>query len=99
MKTLLCILLLSSSLFAAHPKCEVKSSQSSQKLGTVSGTASGFQSGRVYVTLTQGNRKYTTVAEREGNWAISFADLETESKISCWQEGTGLVAETSLKHN
>jgi len=99
MKLIVIFSLLSSLLNAAQPKCKIKNNSFFQKLGTVSGQASGFQSGRVYVTLTQGGRKYTTVAEKEGNWALSFADLEPESKILCWQEGTGLTAEATLKKN
>jgi len=99
MKVGLLLLVLSFSLFAAHPKCEIKSNHSSQKLATVSGLASGFHSGRIYVTLTQGNRKYTTVAEKEGQWALSFADLGSESKIVCWQEGSGLMEEANFNRN
>ncbi len=87
------------SLKAAEPQCEIKHNNTLQKLSTVSGMVSGFQSGKVYVTLTNGNRKYTTVAEKEGRWALSFADLENSSEILCWQEGNGLTAKTTLSRN
>lgn len=99
MKFLAFVFTLGSILNAAQPKCEIKHHNSFQKLGTVTGLASGFQSGKVYVTLTQGDRKYTTIAQPEGHWALSFADLELESKVLCWQQGTGLTAEATLTRN
>lgn len=80
------------------PSCELESHRRNNKIGTVSGTASGFQLGKIYVTLTNGDRKYTTVAENNGHWALSFSDLEPSSEIICWQEGSALQATLSLKH-
>jgi hypothetical protein len=88
-----------SSLGVAVPKCHIKKNSSHQKVSTVSGIATGFQNGKIYVTLSNGNRKYTTVAERDGHWALSFADLEKKSEVVCWQEGNGLTAQNSTSQN
>ena len=82
-----------------HPSCEVQKRSSDKKLGIASGIANGFESGKIYVTLTNGSRKYTTVAENGGKWAISYADLDKKSEIFCWQEGTGLHAKSSWERN
>ena len=92
------ILLFLPFLSHGNPSCEIESHQWHNKMGTVSGVASGFQLGKIYVTLTNGERKYTTVAEKNGHWALSFPDLEPASEITCWQEGTPFHAKLSLKH-
>ncbi len=90
------IFLLLSHRCLAAPKCEIKNNTSRQDLGIVSGLASGFGSGKIYITLKNGPRKYTTVAEKTGHWSLSFAELENRSEILCWQEGNALTAGYSI---
>ena len=95
---LLFLIFLYAGVTLAAPSCEIKSQSVNKKVGTVSGIASGFQSGKIYVTLSNGNRKYSTVAEPNGQWALSFASLENKSEIVCWQEGNALTATQNLAH-
>lgn len=99
MKSLLFFFLSLSALGSADPKCHIEKNSFHQKISTVSGVATGFQSGKIYVTLSNGNRKYTTVAEKDGRWALSFAGLEKKSEVVCWQEGNGLTAQNSISQN
>jgi len=78
------------------PTCQISANQTTNKLSTVSGTSSGFQNGKVYVSISNGNRTYTTIAEKNGHWALSFANLDKKSEIVCWQEGNGLQAKQYL---
>jgi hypothetical protein len=96
MKRILFFFIFCSAFCSADPKCQIEKNSSHQKLSTVSGVATGFQNGKIYITLSNGNRKYTTVAERDGHWALSFADLEKKSEVVCWQEGNGLTAQNSI---
>lgn len=82
----------------ASPICEITHQSSDKKINVVSGRSSGFQQGKVYITLSNGTRNYTTVAEKTGLWAISFPSLEKKSDIVCWQEGNGKQAKTFATH-
>jgi hypothetical protein len=75
----------------------VEQHSQSNKIGTVSGIASGFEKGKIYVTLSNGLRKYTTIAESDGRWALSFAELEKSSEILCWQNGSSFQAKLSIE--
>lgn len=80
-------LLLTSSLWAAPPECNIDTSQPPERglLSMVSGNASGFQPGPVYVTVTNGEKKFTTMADRAGDWAIVYANIDSHSEVLCWQ--------------
>ena len=82
-----------------QPSCQVKNQSLNERLSVASGIATGFEPGKVYVTLTNGTRKYTTVAEKDGHWALSFPFLEQKSEILCWQEGNCLNAKNILEKN
>ena len=80
------------------PICQIDHRHQDRLLSVLSGTATGFAEGRIYVTVTNANRKYITLTDQDGKWALSYADIEPNSHILCWQDGHELTAETLLSH-
>jgi hypothetical protein len=71
----------------ATPECNIDPSfkDSTSVIAVISGTVKGFDPGAVYVTVTNGDKKYTTLVNREGKWALMYPSEATDSQVLCWQ--------------
>lgn len=76
-----------SALGSAAPECIIDAAQtdSTSLLATISGSVKGFELGVVYVTVTNGDKKYTTSISRDGKWALLYAPQVDDSQVLCWQ--------------
>jgi len=54
-------------------------------LGIVAGTAKGDAPAPVYVTVDNAGLLYTTLADRKGNWAVTFRYFSTTVTADAWQ--------------
>ena len=84
--TLMVLGLFAQSALAA-PECNIDPSynDSTSLLAVVSGDVKGFEPGPVYVTVTNGDKKYTTVVNREGKWALMYPSATADTQVLCWQ--------------
>lgn len=52
----------------------------------MTGHAAEFASGEpVFVTVTNGGKKYTTTAGQDGRWEVLIHNAGGETDILCWQ--------------
>lgn len=84
------LVLVASALFAA-PECNIdeRSSISDGLLDVITGNVKGFQSGPVYVTVTNSGKKFTTMAEKGGLWGVVYTNTEPSTEVLCWQPWKG----------
>ena len=88
--TVFALLTLVSAVHAA-PEClidqrETLPGESGPRLVEVlSGAAKGFASGPIYVSVSNGTRSFTTLADKNGKWAIVYADTVPHTEVLCWQ--------------
>lgn len=77
----------SSVVSLAAPECNIDPTynDSTSLLAVISGNVKGFEPGPVYVTITNGDKKYTTVVNREGKWALMYPSVVTDTQVLCWQ--------------
>jgi len=93
------VFLLTSMSFAA-PECLIDATQkdSTSLIAVISGSAKGFDVGPVYITVTNGDKKYTTLVNREGKWALMYPSLVMDTQVLCWQGWTtGKTMDVSAK--
>lgn len=78
-------------LLYGQPECNIDANPqiSDGLLALVSGNVKGFQPGPVYVTITNGTRKFTTMAEKGGLWAAVYVNTEGNTDVLCWQPWRG----------
>lgn len=88
MKWLLFTAALFSATSFAAPECLIDAEEkadSTSLIAVITGSVKGFEPGPVYVTVTNGPNKYTTIINREGKWALMYPSLTTDSQVLCWQ--------------
>lgn len=80
-------LLFFSSLAVAAPDCGTNlAGPVDTRLRLLSGKASGFDAAEpIFVTVTTGEKKYTTQANKDGNWEVLYGNFSGDSRLLCWQ--------------
>jgi len=71
----------------AAPSCDVTSiSPNDAVLAQVKGVAKGFDySEPVFVTVTNGGKRYTTQPDKDGRWELLFGNFALDTSLLCWQ--------------
>lgn len=88
------VALIASQVALAAPECLIDGNRDDGRLvNVISGQAKGFLPKEpVFVTVTNGNRKFTTQTDRAGFWATLYANETQETEVLCWQGLTAVRA-------
>ena len=88
---LIALPLIVSAMSFAAPECIVDASaaQPDGLLAVITGSVKGFDPGPVYVTVTNGTQEYTTLAARDGKYAVLYANPAANVTVLCFQGWPG----------
>lgn len=82
--TLFFTVILTASTFAAVPDVVLDFKNSYNGYGTFAGHLTSTPTAPVGITVDNGGLKFSTIADKDGNWAISFRQRVVMSDITAW---------------
>jgi hypothetical protein len=85
--------LFSSVVAMAATECNIDTTKSvtpdTNLISVVSGNVAGFSPGPVYVTVTSDGKEYTTTSDKNGKFAMVYANTSGSADVLCWQGWPG----------
>lgn len=97
MKTYILFFLLSSAAAFSAPDCTIDFVRVTSPVGIISGTAKGDKPGSLYVTVKNADLPYTTLADQNGKWSVTFRYFSTQVTAEAWQPGSRNSSATALR--